>query len=104
MKFSNVLHAYYANRFDPQVIRHVTDFIWYSAVRISFALLLVLLCLGAWQLWSTQHTQLAPGDTPIKMPTISRDQLSSTLDAFSLRTVQYETLKKHPASIVDPAR
>ncbi|HET8581549.1 MAG TPA: hypothetical protein VFL98_03760 [Candidatus Paceibacterota bacterium] len=104
MRFFSSLTLLRENRFDPLVIRHVTDALWYGTVRASFVLVGCMLAYGGWQLWLAQHEEHDAADAAAAPLSIDRDQLRSVLETYQQRHVQYDGLVAHPAAIVDPAK
>jgi hypothetical protein len=104
MNFLKSINDTYHNRFDPSVARGVIDFLWYGAIRLSFLMLAVSLVVGGWLLFDAKTIVTARKVSEGGVETVSRTQLIELVTTFTNRTLQYSSLKKGGAAIVDPAR
>jgi len=98
----------YAHKYRPECVRVLADFYW--RVLLSAALVITILSLGYGFVELSAVTgdsgnTLAQNTNIIQLvPKLDRTQLQNTLDAFSNRGDQFNSLKTAPQKISDPSR
>ncbi|RJR12906.1 hypothetical protein C4585_03025 [Candidatus Parcubacteria bacterium] len=97
----------YANRYQPEGVRVLAYFYWYTLLLLIVFVVLVVSLYGYWQFKtilnsSTQGSQTIP-DGATKPP-VTEEELEGVLQTFEDRRSTYEALKQAPPKVSDPSR
>lgn len=107
---TNILARTYdlwAYRHEPEYIRKLVDTYWFTLLLLSVGVTIGALLYGGAKLLEVRG-EAEGGDTFSPSEgggtLLDRAKLDSTLEGFSAREANYESLKKNPPKITDPSR
>ena len=98
----------YSYRHEPEYLRLLAAYVWNTLLWMSAAIIVCAVLYGTSQLFSvfedaakrSAKASSAGTETPI----LDRTQLQATLNIFTERQTQYESLKANPPVAADPSR
>lgn len=96
----------YANRYQPEGVRVLAYFYWYTLLILTTLVILIAALYGYWQFKIIVSNSGVPEAIPegATKPPITKEELKMILQGFEDRRGAYETLRQTPPKISDPSR
>jgi hypothetical protein len=96
----------YAARFEPEVLRALTDLFWRTLLIIATCTILLSLLFGLWRLIDVHEMIASSADTsPLPPASLDRGELEQLTAGFDARAERFNNSKTSPPPIIqDPGR